>query len=44
MYDQDISPKAVIVEIGGVDNTLDEMQRTTEALADVLSDYYFHRE
>ncbi|WP_318615809.1 hypothetical protein [Sporosarcina sp. YIM B06819] len=33
-----------IVEIGGVDNTLDDIQRTTEALAVVLSDYYFHRE
>ncbi|MFJ7935662.1 stage II sporulation protein P [Sporosarcina sp. NPDC096371] len=42
VYNQDISPNAVIVEIGGVDNTLDELQRTTEALADVLSDYYFH--
>ncbi|WP_335695512.1 stage II sporulation protein P [Sporosarcina ureae] len=31
---------AVIVEIGGVDNTLEELNRTTEALADVLSDYY----
>lgn len=44
VYNQDISPNAVIVEVGGVDNTLDEIRRTTEALADVLSDYYFHRE
>jgi len=44
VYNQDISPNAVIVEIGGVDNTLDELNRTTEALADALSDYYWHRE
>jgi len=44
VYNQDISPNAVIIEIGGVDNTLEELQRTTEALADVLSDYYWHRE
>ncbi|MFD1927120.1 stage II sporulation protein P [Sporosarcina siberiensis] len=44
VYNQDMSPNAVIVEIGGVDNTLEELKRTTEALADVLSDYYWHRE
>lgn len=44
VYNQDVSPNAVIVEIGGVDNTLEELQRTTEALADVLSGYYWHRE
>ncbi|WP_199173118.1 stage II sporulation protein P [Sporosarcina sp. P2] len=44
VYNQDISPNSVIVEIGGVDNTVEELHRTTEALADVLSDYYWHRE
>lgn len=44
VYNQDISPNAVIVEIGGVDNTLEELNRSTEALADVLSDYYWHSE
>ncbi|WP_338657000.1 stage II sporulation protein P (plasmid) [Sporosarcina psychrophila] len=44
VYNQDISPSSVIVEIGGVDNTIEELHRTTEALADVLSDYYWHSE
>lgn len=44
VYNQDLSPNAVIVEIGGVDNTLEELNRTIEALADVFSDYYWHRE
>ncbi|MFS0577310.1 stage II sporulation protein P [Sporosarcina sp. 179-K 3D1 HS] len=44
VYNQDISPNSVIVEIGGVDNTVEELHRTTEALAEVLSDYYWHRE
>lgn len=44
VYNQDISPNSVIVEIGGVDNTVEELHRTTEVLADVLSDYYWHRE
>ncbi|WP_203247690.1 stage II sporulation protein P [Sporosarcina beigongshangi] len=44
VYNQDISPNSVIVEIGGVDNTVEELYRTTEVLADVLSDYYWHGE
>lgn len=44
VYNQDISPSSVIVEIGGVDNTIEELHRTTEALADILSDYYWHSE
>lgn len=43
VYNQDISPSAVIIEIGGVDNTLEEINRTTEAFATVFSDYYWHR-
>lgn len=43
IYNQDISPNSVIVEVGGVDNTVEELHRTTEALADVISDYYWHR-
>ncbi|WP_277584266.1 stage II sporulation protein P [Psychrobacillus antarcticus] len=44
IYNQDISPKSIIVEIGGVDNTVEELHRTTEIFADVLSEYYFHEE
>ncbi len=44
VYNQDISPNAVIVEIGGVDNTVDEIHRTTEIFADVISNYYWHSE
>lgn len=44
IYNQDISPNSIIVEIGGVDNTAKELHRSTEVLADVLSDYYWHSE
>lgn len=44
IYNQDLAPQSVIVEIGGVDNTAEEINRTIEAFADVLSDYYWHRE
>ncbi|WP_262499813.1 stage II sporulation protein P [Planococcus sp. ANT_H30] len=42
VYNQNLSPNSVIVEIGGVDNTVEELHRTVEALAAVLSDYYWH--
>lgn len=44
VYNQDISPNSIIVEIGGVDNTAEELHRSTEIFADVLSEYYFHKE
>ncbi|WP_158553358.1 stage II sporulation protein P [Peribacillus saganii] len=39
VYNQDLSPKSVIVEIGGVDNKLDELYRTADALAHMVSQY-----
>lgn len=44
IYNQDLSPNSVIIEIGGVDNTVEELHRSTELLADVISNYYWHRE
>lgn len=44
IYNQDLSPNSVIIEIGGVDNTVEELHRSTELLADVISDYYWHKE
>lgn len=41
IYNQDFSPNSLIIEIGGVDNTVEELHRSTEALAEVLSDYYW---
>jgi len=36
VYNQDISPKAIIVEIGGVDNTVEELNRSTEMASENL--------
>lgn len=44
VYNQDLAPQSVIIEVGGVDNTAEEISRTIEALAEVLSDYYWHGE
>lgn len=43
IYNQDLAPNSLIIEIGGVDNTVEELHRSTEALAEVLSDYYWEK-
>lgn len=44
VYNQDLSENALLMEVGGVDNTLEEAYRTAEAIADVFSDYYWDAE
>lgn len=39
VYNQDISSNTILIEIGGVDNNIDEVLNTTEAVANVL--YYY---
>ncbi|HLR22948.1 MAG TPA: stage II sporulation protein P [Pseudogracilibacillus sp.] len=39
MYNQDLSDRSVLIEIGGVDNDSEELQNTAEALAEVLGEY-----
>lgn len=43
-FNQDLSGNAFLIEVGGVDNTFEEMYRTMEALADVFSEYYWKAE
>ncbi|WP_259544856.1 stage II sporulation protein P [Heyndrickxia oleronia] len=43
-FNQDLSSNAILIEVGGVDNTFEEMYRTTAALADVFSEYYWQAE
>ncbi len=38
VYNQDVSNKALLVEIGGVDNHLDELERTIDAFAEVYAE------
>lgn len=44
VYNQDLSENALLLEIGGVGNTLEEAYRTAEAIAEVFSDYYWDAE
>ncbi|MBW7473744.1 stage II sporulation protein P [Paenibacillus oenotherae] len=40
-YNQSLSPGSVLIEIGGVDNTLEESYRTVDALAKVIAELYW---
>jgi stage II sporulation protein P len=44
VYNQDLSTHSIIIEVGGVDNTMEEMYRTTDALAEVIAEYYWQAE
>lgn len=44
IYNQDLSDRSVLIEVGGVDNSMEENYRTAEALADVFSEYYWKAE
>ena len=39
IYNQDISSNAILIELGGVDNNIDEVLNTTEAISNIL--YYY---
>lgn len=41
VYNQDVSNKAMLVEIGGVDNHLDELERTVDVFSEVLANFYW---
>ena len=41
VYNQDISNHAMLLEIGGVDNSLSELHNTIDVFAEILADYYW---
>ncbi len=43
IYNQDISPNSILIEVGGVDNNIDEVLNTVDALSNVIS-YYINGE
>lgn len=44
VFNQDLSEKALLIEIGGYDNNLDELYRTADIIAEVFSHYYWDAE
>ncbi|MFA1711609.1 stage II sporulation protein P [Peribacillus frigoritolerans] len=41
VYNQDLSGNAMLLEIGGVDNTFEEMYLTVDAFTEVFSEFYW---
>ena len=41
VYNQDLLPNSVIIEVGGVENNLEELYRTADVLGNVISQYYW---
>jgi len=39
VYNQDFSKNCILIEVGGVDNTIDEVSNTIDAIADMLITY-----
>lgn len=39
IYNQDLSPNSILIEIGGVDNTIEQVYNTCEVLAKKISEY-----
>src|SRR5699024_8956396 len=44
VYNQDLAENAILIEVGGYDNELNEMYRSVDLLADVFSSYYWDAE
>lgn len=44
VYNQDISPRSLLIEVGGVENQFEEMNRTARALAEAFADIYWDAE
>ncbi len=43
-FNQDLSTKAILIEVGGVDNNVDELNRTVAIFAEAFSEYYWEAE
>jgi stage II sporulation protein P len=43
-YNQSVAPDSVLIEIGGVDNTLKECYRTADVLAKIIAELYWENE
>ena len=44
IYNQDFNPNTILIELGGIDNTIEEVNNTMEVLAVVLSNYIKNKE
>ena len=42
-FNQSLSPGSILIEVGGVDNTMEEAFRTVDVLAEVIAELYWER-
>lgn len=42
VYNQDLSNRSVLIEVGGVDNNMEELKTTVDAFAEIFSNYYWN--
>lgn len=40
-YNQSLSPNSILIEIGGIDSTKEELKRTADILADMIAEVYW---
>lgn len=40
-YNQSLSPNSVLIEVGGIDSTDEELKRTADILGDIIADVYW---
>ncbi|MBM7633774.1 stage II sporulation protein P [Geomicrobium sediminis] len=43
VFNQDLSPNAMLIEMGGIDNTFDELNRSAEAFATIVETYIYEQ-
>lgn len=43
-YNQSVSENSILIEIGGIENSLEECYNTTVAIADIFADIYFEKD
>lgn len=43
-FNQDLSENAILIEMGGIQNSLEEVYRSAEAIAEVFSEFYWQAE
>lgn len=44
VYNQDLSGQAILIEVGGVDNTEEELNRSIDVLAKAFGEYFWQAE
>ncbi len=44
VFNQDLSENAILIELGGVDNTIEEINNSLEVLANILNEYILERD